>query len=84
GIVAGVARIGPVYTPPEHRGRGYGSAATAARAAAALADGADEVVLFTDVANPTSNSIYRKLGYTPVEDRVLLGFTPPGAEESSA
>lgn len=84
GIVAGVARIGPVYTPPEHRGRGYGSAATAARAAAALDAGAAEVVLFTDLANPTSNSIYRKLGFAPVEDRVVLGFAPPDGEQSRA
>ncbi|MEU8133275.1 GNAT family N-acetyltransferase [Streptodolium elevatio] len=74
--VAGAARIGPVYTPPEHRGRGYGAAVTAARTEAALAAGADEVLLFTDLANPTSNSIYRKIGYEPVEDRVILAFDP--------
>ncbi|WTW95827.1 GNAT family N-acetyltransferase [Streptomycetaceae bacterium NBC_01309] len=74
--VAGAARIGPVYTPPEHRGRGYASAVTAARTEAALAAGADEVLLFTDLANPTSNSIYRKIGYEPVEDRVILTFEP--------
>ncbi|MGW0659232.1 GNAT family N-acetyltransferase [Streptodolium elevatio] len=70
------AHIGPVYTPPEHRGRGYGAAVTAARTEAALAAGADEVLLFTDLANPTSNSIYRKIGYEPVEDRVILTFDP--------
>jgi GNAT superfamily N-acetyltransferase len=82
--VEGVARIGPVYTAPEHRRCGYGSAATAARTAATLDAGAAEVVLFTDLANPTSNSIYRKLGYVPVEDRVILGFAPPDREESPA
>ncbi len=71
--VAGVARVGPVYTPPEHRGRGYGSGVTAACTAAAAAGGAG-VVLFTDLANPTSNAIYQRLGYRPVEDREVLSF----------
>lgn len=73
-ITVGVARVGPVYTPPEHRGRGYGSAATAAITQAALAEGATEVVLFTDQSNPVSNSIYQRLGYRPVEDRISLAF----------
>lgn len=81
--VAGVARIGPVYTPPEYRGHGYGSAATEAVTRAALDRGAAEVVLFTDLANPVSNSIYYRLGYRPVEDQVMLSFpaapaNPPG------
>jgi predicted GNAT family acetyltransferase len=38
-----------------------------------LDQGAASVVLFTDLANPISNSLYIKLGYRPVEDRVLLG-----------
>ncbi|MEV0713468.1 GNAT family N-acetyltransferase [Asanoa sp. NPDC050611] len=67
----GVVRVGPVYTPPEHRGRGYGSAVTAAISAAARPH---EVVLFTDLANPTSNSIYTKIGYHPVEDRQVYEF----------
>lgn len=72
---AGVVRVGPVYTPPAHRGRGYGGAVTAAVTRAALDGGAEQVVLFTDLANPTSNALYTRLGYRPVEDRVLLGFT---------
>jgi RimJ/RimL family protein N-acetyltransferase len=73
--VAGMIRIGPVYTPPELRGRGYAGAATAAVSQAALDAGADEILLFTDLANPTSNALYQRLGYRPVEDRVLLSFT---------
>jgi hypothetical protein len=61
-------RIGPVYTPPEHRGRGYASAVTAAVSAEQLARGRRFCFLFTDLANPTSNSIYQKLGYVPVAD----------------
>ncbi len=73
-VIAGMSRIGPVFTPPELRGRGYASAATAAASAHALALGAQEVLLYTDLANPTSNSIYRKLGYEPVEDCLSLNF----------
>lgn len=68
--VAGMSRIGPVYTPPEHRGHGYGSAVTAAAATWALAAGARHVVLFTDLANPVTNAIYPRLGFRPVHDAV--------------
>jgi predicted GNAT family acetyltransferase len=71
-VIAEMARIGPVYTPPRWRGRGYGSAVTAAATADALARGAGQVVLFTDLANPTSNSIYRKIGYRPIGDEVIV------------
>lgn len=74
--VAGMVRVGPVYTPPELRGRGYGGAATAAVSQAALDAGVREVVLYTDLANPTSNALYQRLGYRPVEDRVVLSFEP--------
>jgi RimJ/RimL family protein N-acetyltransferase len=77
--VAGVVRIGPVYTPPAHRQRGYGGAVTAAVSQAALDAGASAVVLFTDLANPTSNALYRRIGYRPVCDRVLLRLAHPGA-----
>jgi GNAT superfamily N-acetyltransferase len=70
----GTVRVGPVYTPPEHRRLGYGAAVTAAVTQAALDGGATAVVLFTNLANPTSNSIYQRLGYRPVEDRLVVGF----------
>jgi GNAT superfamily N-acetyltransferase len=73
-LVAGQARIAPVYTPPEHRGHGYAAGATAAATRGALEAGAREVLLFTDLANPTSNALYRRLGFEPLEDRVLLAF----------
>jgi RimJ/RimL family protein N-acetyltransferase len=72
--VAGVTRVASVYTPPALRRRGYGGAITAAVTQAALTAGAAEVVLFTDVANPTSNALYQRLGYRPIEDRVLLAL----------
>ena len=74
--VGGMVRVGPVYTPPELRGHGFASAVTAAVSQAALEAGLREVVLYTDLANPTSNAVYQRLGYRPVEDRVVLSFTP--------
>jgi predicted GNAT family acetyltransferase len=71
---AGQARIGPVYTPPELRGRGFGGAATVAITQAALDDGAEGVVLFTDLANAASNTLYQRLGYRPVSDWTVLRF----------
>jgi GNAT superfamily N-acetyltransferase len=74
---AGVSRIGPVYTPPDVRGRGFGSAVTAAACRWALAAGAAQVVLFADLANPTSNHIYRRLGFVPVADSATISFRVP-------
>jgi len=67
----GVARIGPVYTPKEDRGRGYASAAVGEVSRQLRADGT-RVTLFTDQANPTSNRIYVALGFEPVVDMVEL------------
>jgi predicted GNAT family acetyltransferase len=76
--VAGQVRVGPVYTPPGHRGRGYGGAVTWAASQAARRAGASQVVLFTDLANPTSNALYQRLGYQPVADRLVLAFGKEG------
>jgi predicted GNAT family acetyltransferase len=62
------ACIGPVYTPVERRCRGYAPALTAALSQHILDGGKQFVTLFTNLANPTSNSIYMKIGYTPVCD----------------
>jgi hypothetical protein len=74
---AGVSRVAPVYTPPEQRRRGYGEAVTAACTADALARDADHVVLFTDLANPTSNAIYQRIGFRPLADREVVRFAEP-------
>lgn len=63
----GVTRIGPVYTPGEHRGRGYASRAVADVSARYLAEGV-RCCLFTDQANPVSNRVYEALGYERVVD----------------
>jgi len=67
-------RIGPVYTPPEHRGHGFGSAVTAAASQVALDHGKRFCFLYTDLANPTSNAIYMRLGYRPVCDSREVAF----------
>jgi predicted GNAT family acetyltransferase len=61
-------RIGPVYTPPDRRGRGYASALVAAVSQAELDAGRTFCFLFTDQANPTANHIYQAIGYEPVRD----------------
>ena len=61
-------RIGPVYTPPEDRRRGYASALVAAASQALLDQGRTFCFLFTDLANPTSNQVYQAIGYEPVTD----------------
>jgi predicted GNAT family acetyltransferase len=69
----GVARIGPVYTPPEQRRKGYAGAAVSAVSRIFLEQGA-RVCLYTDQANPTSNGVYVALGYRPVVDQVNLSI----------
>lgn len=62
------ASVGPVYTPQAFRGHGYASAVTAALSQHLLDSGKQFCQLFTNLANPTSNSIYQKIGYVPVCD----------------
>ena len=66
--------IGPVYTPPALRGKGYASACTAAVSQAILDSGAGFCTLFTDLSNPTSNAIYQRIGYRPVCDYTEYTF----------
>lgn len=81
--VAGQIRVAPVYTPADLRGRGYAGAATAEVSRAALAAGAAEVLLFTDLANPTSNALYQRIGYRPVADFTAYDFgTSTGTGQS--
>ncbi len=64
----GVARIAPVYTPPEQRRRGYGAAVTAAAVHSARAMGATEVTLFADLDYPPANAVYRGLGFEAIAE----------------
>ncbi|HEV7679800.1 MAG TPA: GNAT family N-acetyltransferase [Candidatus Dormibacteraeota bacterium] len=65
-------RIGPVYTPVAFRRHGYGTALTAALTRDLLARGRRSVFLFTDAANPTSNSIDGAIGYRRVAEHVHM------------
>lgn len=71
-----VARIGPVYTPAEHRRRGYAAAVTSAVVADVLGR-ASTVMLYTDAANPTSNGVYERLGFEVVAEVADLDVTGP-------
>ena len=66
--------IGFVYTPPSERRKGYASAVVARLSQRILDDGRQFCTLYTDLSNPTSNSIYQKIGYRPVADVVDLEF----------
>jgi GNAT superfamily N-acetyltransferase len=76
--VAGMVRVSLVYTPPEQRRRGFASAVTAAATRDALQAGIPEILLFTDLGNPTTNRIYQEIGYRPVADRVSLRLLRAG------
>jgi ribosomal protein S18 acetylase RimI-like enzyme len=67
-------RIGPVYTPPQLRGRGYGSAVTAQVTKEQLDSGRDYCFLYTDLSNATSNKIYVGIGYERVCDSAEYSF----------
>lgn len=68
------ACVNAVYTPPEHRGRGYATMAVAAFSRKMLDDGYRFCCLYTDQSNPTSNAIYRRIGYRAVCDAVDIDF----------
>jgi predicted GNAT family acetyltransferase len=72
---AGVSRIGPVYTPPPQRRRGFAAACTAATSDVALRSGADDCVLYTQLTNPQSNAIYRRIGYRAVSEQLRYAFS---------
>ena len=67
-------RIGPVYTPPELRRRGYATTLVADLSAWLLERGHRACFLYTDLANPTSNRIYVEIGYERVCDAMEFVF----------
>jgi predicted GNAT family acetyltransferase len=72
--LAGVTRVGLVYTPPEHRRHGYAAACTAAVSQMGLDMGAERCILYTQLSNPQSNAIYRSLGYEPIQETIHYRF----------
>lgn len=73
--------IGPVYTPPEFRRRGYATASVAALTQKLRDRGCHVCFLFTDVTNPTANHIYRLIGYQPVHDWNIHLFSAANAPD---
>lgn len=73
--IAGVSRVGAVYTPKPQRRRGFGAAVTVAATRAGFAGGAGRVILYADLANLTSNHVYQQIGYRPVGDGTVVAFT---------
>jgi predicted GNAT family acetyltransferase len=69
-----VCGIGYVYTPPYFRGKGYATSCVAAVSSLILEHGFSKCVLYTDLANPISNSIYQKIGYKPICDSLEIKF----------
>ena len=63
-----------VYTPPYERRKGYASSIVAQISQLALDKGFTKCALYTDLANPTSNNIYQKIGYRPICDSLQIKF----------
>lgn len=72
--VAGVTRVQAVYTPPELRCHGYAAACVAEVSSRILAAG-QRCILYTDLGNPTSNSVYRRIGYRAVAEGLRYEFS---------
>lgn len=66
--------ISLVYTPPRQRGRGFAGNCVAALSQRMLDSGYQFCTLFTNLANPTSNDIYQKIGYRPIADFNVYRF----------
>jgi uncharacterized protein len=77
------AAVAAVYTPEALRGRGYASACVAGVSQEALDAGARFCFLYTDLSNPTSNSIYSRIGYRPVCDALDVVFDTAAERLSS-
>jgi hypothetical protein len=78
GATSNGIRIGPVFTPPQLRGRGYATALVASLSEWLLRGGRRFCFLYTDLANPTANEIYRRIGYEHVCDSADIRFEAPG------
>ena len=70
--------ISTVYTPPEHRNKGYATSCVWSLTKTLLSGRYSFCSLYTDLSNPTSNSIYAKIGYVPLGDALSFDFVPSG------
>jgi predicted GNAT family acetyltransferase len=71
--VQGVVRLSGVYTPPEKRGHGH-AAACVHVLSKHFRGGGYRCILYTDLGNPTSNSIYQRIGYRAVAEALCYRF----------
>ena len=69
----GIAILG-VYTPPAHRNQGYATSSVLVLTKKLLTDRYSFCCLYTDLSNPTANSIYAKIGYVPIGDALAVDF----------
>lgn len=74
-----VARIAPVATPREQRGKGYATALTAALVRSLREAGYGSIVLATDIDAPIPNAIYARIGFRPTTESFRFAIVPPGA-----
>ena len=72
-LIEGVVRVSGVYTPKADRGHGYATACVHGLSSL-LIDGGYRCILYTDLGNPTSNSIYRRIGYRAVSEGICYRF----------
>ncbi|MEU6817521.1 GNAT family N-acetyltransferase [Streptomyces sp. NPDC046860] len=79
-LIGGQIQVDIVYTPAHLRGHGYAAAVTTAVSRAARTAGAQDVVLFADRSNPTSNALYQRLGYRELFDWAAYDFTSTAPE----
>lgn len=82
--IAGVSRIGPVYTPPEFRECGYATSAVAGLTRLLLDRGSEHCMLYTDVSNPISNRIYASIGYRKFGDWEVVEFHPSNTQGAAS
>jgi ribosomal protein S18 acetylase RimI-like enzyme len=72
---AGVSRVQRVYTPPERRGAGYATSCVE-HLSRELIDRGQRCLLYTQMSNPTSNAIYRRIGYSAIAEVLDYSFAP--------
>ncbi|WP_202710287.1 GNAT family N-acetyltransferase [Sporosalibacterium faouarense] len=66
--------ISYVFTPKEHRGKGYATTSVATFSQMLLDEGYKYCSLYTDLSNSISNSIYMNIGYKPIVDSIVYNF----------
>ncbi|WP_315948909.1 GNAT family N-acetyltransferase [Paenibacillus violae] len=66
--------ISYVYTPSNQRKKGYASDCVSDFTQRLLDRGYQTTSLYADQSNPTSNYVYRQIGYEPIMDSIVIQF----------